>query len=217
MTDVVSALVAAEALIAPDATLVAAACMRAMVAVSSQRAGRSRRRGAPPPPGGAGGSWRGARSRRARRPRGKTTPIGRRATPPSPACRSPVVSGTEEKALEPGPILVVNADLPCVAPADLLSLAAATPESGLALVEARDGTTNALSLPGPDAFSPLYGPGSATRFKALAARLGVEAVSAAIPNLADDVDTLDDLYRLRLRCGPRTRACLADLAVEVEG
>ena len=58
--------------------------------------------------------------------------------------------------------LVVNADLPCATPEALRRLAAA----GLALVEARDGTTNALSLPDPRLFAPLYGPASADRFRA---------------------------------------------------
>jgi 2-phospho-L-lactate guanylyltransferase len=114
--------------------------------------------------------------------------------------------------LEPGAILVVNADVPCVVPQDLRSLLAATPAGGIAFVEALDGTTNALSLPAPAAFAPLYGPGSADRFRAHAAGLGLEAVSVAVPNLAEDVDTLDDLGRLQLRCGPRTQACLAGLA-----
>src|SRR5665213_1393414 len=42
--------------------------------------------------------------------------------------------------VEPGPILIVNADLPCVVPADLRALAAATPAGGIALVEALDET-----------------------------------------------------------------------------
>jgi 2-phospho-L-lactate/phosphoenolpyruvate guanylyltransferase len=116
--------------------------------------------------------------------------------------------------LAPGPILVVNADVPCVLPADLRALLAATPAGGIALVEALDGTTNALSLPTPQAFAPLYGPDSARRFHARAAELGLQAVAAAVPNLAEDVDTLDDLRRLQLRCGPRTRACLQALPVE---
>ena len=117
--------------------------------------------------------------------------------------------------LDPGAILVVNADLPCIVPADLRALLTATPAGGIAFVEALDGTTNALSLSAPEAFAPLYGPGSASRFRARADQLGVDAVSAAIPNIADDVDTLDDLQRLQLRCGPRTQACLDDLLVGV--
>jgi 2-phospho-L-lactate guanylyltransferase len=113
--------------------------------------------------------------------------------------------------VEPGGILVVNADLPCAVPDDLRSLLAATPAGCLALVEALDGTTNALSLPSPAAFAPLYGPSSSDRFREHAASLGLEAVSVALPNLADDVDTMDDLARLQLRAGPRTQACLAEL------
>jgi 2-phospho-L-lactate guanylyltransferase len=116
--------------------------------------------------------------------------------------------------LAPGAILVVNADVPCVIPSDLRALLAATPAGGIALVEALDGTTNAMSLPAPDVFAPLYGVDSASRFRAHAVELGLEAVSAAIPNLADDVDTLDDLKRLHLRLGPRSQMCLASLPVE---
>jgi 2-phospho-L-lactate guanylyltransferase len=115
------------------------------------------------------------------------------------------------EGVEPGGILVVNADVPCVVPHDLRSLLAATPAGCLALVEALDGTTNALSLPSPDAFAPLYGPSSSDRFRARAELLGLEAVSVAVPNLADDVDTLEDLARLQLRAGPRTQACLVEL------
>ena len=104
-----------------------------------------------------------------------------------------------------GPVLVVNADLPCTVPDDLRSLLSAVPPHGLALVEALDGTTNALGLSAPEVFAPCYGRDSANRFRELA----VETVTVDVPNLADDVDTLADLERLQLRCGPRTQAVLA--------
>ncbi|MGH3078543.1 MAG: NTP transferase domain-containing protein, partial [Gaiellaceae bacterium] len=99
-----------------------------------------------------------------------------------------------------GHALVLNADLPCATTAAIERLAA----SGLALVEATDGTTNALSLPDPSVFAPLYGPGSAARFRAHA-----PFATVAIPELAADVDSGEDLERLAPRLGPRTRALLA--------
>jgi uroporphyrinogen III methyltransferase/synthase len=99
-----------------------------------------------------------------------------------------------------GHALVVNADLPAATPAALGRLAA----SELALVEAADGTTNALSLPDPRVFAPLYGPGSAARFRSHA-----PFATVAILELAFDVDVDDDLERIAARAGPRTRALLA--------
>ena len=116
--------------------------------------------------------------------------------------------------LDPGPIVIVNADVPCVLPADLRALLAATPAGGVALVEALDGTTNALSIPVADVFARLYGHDSAARFRGRAESLGLESVSVALPNLSDDVDTLDDLRRLHLRLGPRSQMCLAGLPAE---
>src|SRR4029453_10277167 len=112
--------------------------------------------------------------------------------------RGPAVEAALRHA-EEGPILVVNADLPCARPRDLLTLLGALPEGGLALVPAPHGTTNALALSAPHLFAPLYGPNSAERFLARAERLDVPAAFAAIPNLADDVDTLSDLERIEVR------------------
>jgi 2-phospho-L-lactate/phosphoenolpyruvate guanylyltransferase len=108
-----------------------------------------------------------------------------------------------------GPVLVVNADLPCIVPHDLRTLAGIAELGAIGLVEADDGTTNALALPSAALFAPLYGAGSAGRFRDHAAQQGVTAMAAAIPGLADDVDTLDDLRRVGLRAGPRTQAALA--------
>ncbi len=102
-----------------------------------------------------------------------------------------------------GPVAVVNADLPCLRPADVAALLAAAP----ALVAAADGTTNALVLADARDFRPCYGPGSAARF----AELGLTPIELA--NLADDVDTLEDLERLGARVGPRTRAAFEGLRV----
>jgi len=95
-----------------------------------------------------------------------------------------------------GPVVIVNADVPCVRTDELEALVAAAP----ALVPAPDGTTNALSLPDARDFVPLYGPGSASRY---VANLGARALDLA--GLRDDVDTWDDLVRVGERVGPSTR------------
>ena len=105
-----------------------------------------------------------------------------------------------------GTVLIVNADLPCVVPHDLRTLAGAAELGAIGYVEADDGTTNALALPAKQHFAPLYGGGSAARFRDHAESIGVPAISCSIPNLSDDVDTLDDLRRIGLRAGPRTQA-----------
>lgn len=122
--------------------------------------------------------------------------------------------GAALDGLDPGAIVIVNADVPCAVPDDLRALLAATPAGGLALVEAIDGTTNALSVSAPVLFAPLYGPDSARRFRERARKLGVESVSVAVPNVADDVDTIDDLQRLHLRLGPCSQLALSTLPLE---
>ena len=109
----------------------------------------------------------------------------------------------------PAPYLVVNADLPCVTTRDLLALLGALPEHGLALAPAADGTTNAVALSDDAVFEPVYGPGSAERFAALAPSTRLEA-----PNLMDDVDMPGDLVRLEGRVGESTRRVLASLRLE---
>jgi 2-phospho-L-lactate guanylyltransferase len=110
-----------------------------------------------------------------------------------------------------GVVLVVNADLPCVVPHDLRTLAGAADLGAVGLVEADDGTTNALALPSGSLFEPLYGAGSAARYRDHFSQVGVTAIAAAIPNLSDDVDTLEDARRVGLRAGPRTQAALGQV------
>jgi 2-phospho-L-lactate/phosphoenolpyruvate guanylyltransferase len=110
------------------------------------------------------------------------------------------------RTLDDGPVLVVNADLPAAQPADLLALLGLTPPGGLALVEAADGTTNALALSSPRLFERLYGDGSAARFRRHAEGLGIPWTDAALPNLARDIDLPTDLDALAGRLGPATAA-----------
>src|SRR5438128_2294810 len=93
------------------------------------------------------------------------------------------------------------------------ALLGATPLGGIGLVASADGRTNALSLPVPNLFEPLYGPRSAERFQRAARELGLDAVAVAIPNLADDVDTRKDLDRVHLRAGPHTQSALQELRI----
>jgi 2-phospho-L-lactate guanylyltransferase len=115
------------------------------------------------------------------------------------------LAAAADRSLQP-PFLIVNADLPCATARDLLALAGAVPEDGLALVAALDGTTNALALSSDRLFEPVYGPGSAARFAGLAESRQLDA-----PNLRDDVDTLADLARIAHRTGVHTRRVLPSL------
>jgi 2-phospho-L-lactate guanylyltransferase (CobY/MobA/RfbA family) len=108
-------------------------------------------------------------------------------------------------AVRRGPVTILNADLPCVTSAEIRELTAAAP----ALVAARDGTTNALALRDVGDFKPLYGPGSAARF---AKHLG--AISLNLPGIRDDVDTWDDVERVRDRVGKHTHRYLNQLIRE---
>jgi 2-phospho-L-lactate guanylyltransferase (CobY/MobA/RfbA family) len=103
----------------------------------------------------------------------------------------------------PGPVTIVNGDVPCVTPEELDELTKHAP----AIVAARDGTTNAIATLDGASFAPLYGPGSAARFTE---HLGAQRL--ALPGLRDDVDTWDDLERVRDRVGVHTRRYLEKLA-----
>lgn len=110
-----------------------------------------------------------------------------------------------------GIVLVVNGDLPKARPSDVAALALTARSGEVAVVAARDGTTNALALPTADVFQPLYGAGSAAQFRAHAAALGLVVHDLDLPNLRDDVDTAADLERIGPQAGARTRSLTAVL------
>ena len=115
-----------------------------------------------------------------------------------------------------GLCLVVNADVPRVRPSDLSALAVPARLGAVAIVEARDGTTNALGLPYAEVFQPLYGPRSAAQFRAHAVALALPFEDLTLKNLVEDVDTIADLERVGMRSGSRTRALArSDLAMRV--
>jgi 2-phospho-L-lactate guanylyltransferase len=107
-----------------------------------------------------------------------------------------------------GLCLVVNADVPRIRASDLNALAVPALLGKLAIVEARDGTTNALGIPRAEVFRPLYGQDSAGQFRAHAVALGLDFEELTLPNLVEDVDTLADLERVGSRAGSRTAEML---------
>ena|SRR5919197_2421229 len=98
-----------------------------------------------------------------------------------------------------GPVTILNADLPAVRSEEIEQLERAAP----AVVAARDGTTNAVALADARDYAPLYGPESEGRF---VRHLG--AARLELPGLRDDVDTWDDLERVRHLVGKFTRRYL---------
>ena len=111
----------------------------------------------------------------------------------APGGQGPALAATLQRL--DGTVTIVNADLPCVTPYELIELAGAAP----ALVPARDGTTNALALSSARDFQPLYGPGSADRF-------GLRRLD--LRGLREDVDTREDLLRLAPYVGSNTRSAM---------
>ena len=115
---------------------------------------------------------------------------------PDPGGGQGAAVGAALRGLGPGPVLVVNSDLPTLTADDLRALHAAIPERGIAIAAAGDGTTNALGSLGHEPLRAALRAGQRRSLRAHAIR----RVDRAGP--ADDVDTLADL---RLGVGPRRR------------
>ncbi len=96
-------------------------------------------------------------------------------------------------------VLLVPGDTPLLDPEELRGMlrGAEAENVGLVVVPDRHGSgTNALLLSPPDAVEPAFGPGSCQRHRDLAAAAGVSCRVEALPSLAIDVDTPEDLDEL---------------------
>ena len=91
-------------------------------------------------------------------------------------------------------LLILAADLPLAAPADIAAVVQADAE--VAIVPSTDGGTNALAL-APGAIEFRFGPGSAQQHLDAAAEAGLSSLRLDLPALAFDIDTPDHLERLR--------------------
>ncbi|MGC9221012.1 MAG: 2-phospho-L-lactate guanylyltransferase [Solirubrobacteraceae bacterium] len=98
-------------------------------------------------------------------------------------------------------VLVVAADCPLVAPAELDALLArpVPPRSALIVPDRHGEGTNALLLTPPDALTPSFGPGSRSRHGELAVAQDTVAEVVEVPGLALDIDTPEDLQELLAR------------------
>jgi 2-phospho-L-lactate guanylyltransferase len=96
-------------------------------------------------------------------------------------------------------VLLVPGDCPLLDPNEVDELVRRPPSRPSALiVPDRHGTgTNALLLDPPDALTPSFGPDSCKRHAEHAQQAGTDAVVVAVPSLALDIDTVEDLEALR--------------------
>jgi 2-phospho-L-lactate guanylyltransferase len=94
--------------------------------------------------------------------------------------------------------LILTADLPLVRSEDLEAIVAALrPGRAAVLVPSRDGTgTNALALAPPFGIATRLGANSRPLHEHALANAGIELSRLALPSLALDVDTPDDLLAL---------------------
>ena len=111
-------------------------------------------------------------------------------------------------------LLVLAADLPLARAADIAAVVEASVD--VAIVPSNDGGTNVMALT-PAAFAFRYGPNSARLHVEAAREAGLSVEQLDLPNLALDIDTPDDLARLRAalaeyrQAGRRTLAALRKL------
>ena len=101
------------------------------------------------------------------------------------------------EAAEVERMLVIAADIPLAAPAEIARVLAAGREAPVVIVpDARGLGTNALLLSPPRVMRPCFGTDSRARHAAAARNLGLANRELRLPSLGFDVDEPEDLARL---------------------
>lgn len=108
-------------------------------------------------------------------------------------------------------LLVLPGDVSGVSLTDLFRLVLPPFQRGVRLAPSPDGGTNALLLVPPGVIPFRFGPNSAARHAAEAAKAGVSCDLLDLPSLALDIDHPTDLLADGAKLGPRTRRTLAAL------
>jgi 2-phospho-L-lactate/phosphoenolpyruvate guanylyltransferase len=114
--------------------------------------------------------------------------------------------------------LLVPADTPLLAPAEIDELLANAPEAVVIVPDRHGSGTNALLLRPPTVIEPSFGPDSLQRHVAAAEAAGVAHRLERVPSLVLDVDTFDDLgvvadaLEHSHASAPHTRGALRQLA-----
>lgn len=118
---------------------------------------------------------------------------------------------------EAGAAVVLPADLPHAAAADVAAAIEALREAEVVLVPAADGGTGLLGLRPPDAIAPAFGVQSAQAHLRAAAEARRRVAVLHEASLVHDVDSLRDLAREPERLGGATRAFLEGLIAAQRG
>lgn len=131
-----------------------------------------------------------------------------------------IVAALQDQRVSEAPaVLVVQGDLPHLKADDvrrcLEALTEAEPTA--LLVPNDDGGTSVLGLRPPLAMATAFGAQSGDRHRAAAITAGVRLHELAIDSLAADVDTVEDLERVRLQVGPATAAVLERVESMLDG
>jgi len=94
-------------------------------------------------------------------------------------------------------VAMLPVDCPLFDPLELDSHLGVTPRSVLIVPDRHRTGTNALVLSPPDVFAPAFGEDSCARHASRARATGISFAMETIESLAEDLDTPEDLQRLR--------------------